>query len=62
MFSKDEKREVLKIGFGQKTLFGLLAFSLIFIGIAPMTISGFLLDASTVMLDSKAYVTMLVGG
>jgi len=62
MFSKGEKREPLQIGFGQKTLFVLLALALIIIGIAPMTISGFLLDAGSVMLDGKSYVTMLVGG
>ena len=62
MFSKGEKREPLKISLGQKTLFGLLALALIIIGIAPMTISGFLLDAGSMMLDGESYVTMLVGG
>lgn len=62
MFSKGEKREPLKIALRQKIVFALLAFSLILIGIAPMMISGFLLDAATVMLDGKSYVTMLVGG
>jgi len=62
MFEKGEKREALKIGSGQKVLFGLLALSLIIIGIAPMTISHFLLDAATVMLDAKTYIAMLVGG
>jgi len=62
MFEKGEKRELLKISLGEKTLFGLLALALIIIGIVPMTISGFLLDAGSVMLDAKSYVTMLVGG
>jgi formate hydrogenlyase subunit 3/multisubunit Na+/H+ antiporter MnhD subunit len=62
MFEKGEKREPLKIDLRQKTVFVILAFSLIFIGISPMTISHFLLDASSVMLDGKSYVTMLVGG
>ena len=62
MFGKGEKREPLKIALIQKIIFALLAFSLILIGIAPMMISGFLLDAATVMLDGKSYVTMLVGG
>ncbi|MEA3340219.1 MAG: proton-conducting transporter membrane subunit, partial [Chloroflexota bacterium] len=62
MFSKGEKREPLKIALRQKTVFALLAFSLILIGIAPMLISGFLLDAATVMLDSKSYVIMLIRG
>ncbi len=62
MFSKDEKREELKISFRQKVLFGFLASVLLLIGIVPMTISSFLLDASSVMLDSKSYITTLVGG
>jgi len=62
MFEKNEKREPLRISLSQKALFSLLAFSLILIGIAPMTISNFLLDAGSVMLDSKSYITMLVGG
>ena len=62
MFGKGEKREALKIGLRQKTLFALLAFSLILIGMVPMTISGFLLDAGSVMLDAKNYVALLVGG
>ena len=62
MFEKGEKREPLKIALRQKIVFALLAFSLILIGIAPMMISGFLLDAATVMLDGKSYITMLVGG
>ncbi len=62
MFSKDEKREELKISFRQKVLFGFLASVLLLIGIVPMTISSFLLDASSTMLDSKSYITALVGG
>jgi len=62
MFAKGEKRELLKIGLGEKTLFALLTFSLILIGIVPMLISGYLLDAASVMLDAKSYITLLVGG
>jgi len=62
MFSKDEKREELKISFRQKVLFGFLASVLLLIGIVPMTISNFLLDASSTMLDSKSYITALIGG
>jgi proton-translocating NADH-quinone oxidoreductase chain N len=62
MFEKGEKREALKIRLGQKVLFSLLALSLIIIGIAPMTVSGFLLDAGSVMLDATSYITMLAGG
>ncbi len=62
MFEKGEKRELLKITLGQKILFLFLALTLIVIGIAPMMISGFLLDAGSVMLDAKSYITLLVGG
>jgi len=62
MFEKGEKRELLKIGLGQKVLFSLLALALIIIGIVPMAISGFLLDAGSVMLDAGSYITLLVGG
>ena len=62
MFSQGKKREALKIGVRQKAVFALLAFSLVVIGILPMTISNFLLDAGSMMLDSKSYITMLVGG
>ena len=62
MFSKGKKRAPLQIDLRQKILFSFLALSLILIGIAPMMISGFLLDAGSVMLDGKSYVTMLVGG
>lgn len=62
MFSKNEKREPLTISLTHKALFTFLALSLIVIGIAPMMISHFLMEASTVMLDSKSYITMLVGG
>lgn len=62
MFIKGEKREPLKISVRQKSVFALLALSLILIGMAPMTISNFLLDAGSMMLDSKSYVTMLAGG
>ena len=62
MFEQAEKKEPLKISLGQKTLFGLLALALIIIGIVPMTISGFLLDAGSVMLDAGSYITLLAGG
>jgi len=35
---------------------------LIMIGIAPMMISNFLLDAAHVMIDSQNYINILVGG
>ncbi len=62
MFCKGEKKEPLQISFIKKALFSLLAFLLIIIGIVPMVISNFLLDASTIMLDNKSYINMLVGG
>jgi proton-translocating NADH-quinone oxidoreductase chain N len=61
MFSKGEKKEPMKIDFTQKLVFSLLAFLLVVVGLAPFLISGFLLEASSVMLDASSYVTNLVG-
>ncbi len=61
MFSKGEKKEVLTVSFTQKFVFTLLVFLLIIVGIAPFLISSFLHEASTIMLDSKSYIDMLVG-
>jgi len=61
MFSKGEKKEVLTVSFTQKFVFTLLALLLIIVGIAPFLISSFLHEASTIMLDSKSYIDMLVG-
>ncbi len=62
MFSKNEKRESLKISFTQKFVFILLAFLLIFIGLAPFTISAFLSESAMSMLDSFTYIINLTGG
>ena len=62
MFSKGKKREPLNISWMQKGIFLFLALLLVVVGIAPMTISAYLLDAGSVMLDAKSYVTLLVGG
>jgi formate hydrogenlyase subunit 3/multisubunit Na+/H+ antiporter MnhD subunit len=61
MFSKGKKREVLNIGSTQKVVFVLLAFLLIFIGIAPFMISNFLSDSANILLDAKSYSDMLGG-
>jgi len=61
MFSKGKKREVLNIGSTQKIVFVLLAFLLIFIGIAPFMISNFLGDSANILLDAKSYSDMLGG-
>ena len=62
MFSKEEKREPLHISLTQKAVFLFAALVLIMIGIAPMMISNFLLDAAHVMIDSQNYINILVGG
>ncbi len=62
MFSKGEKSKALEIGFVQKSVFTLLAFLLIAIGIAPFVISGFLAESASVMLDATGYITNLAGG
>jgi len=61
MFSKGEKKEPMKIDFTQKLVFSLLAFLLVVVGLAPFLISGFLLEASSVMLEASSYITNLVG-
>ncbi len=61
MFSKSEKKEKLSIGISQKIIFSLLAFLLIFVGILPMIISGFLFDGAGVLLDSTTYINSLIG-
>ncbi len=61
MFNKGERKEALTVSFTQKLVFTLLAFLLIIIGVAPFLISNFLHEASTIMLDSKSYINMLVG-
>jgi len=62
MFSRDEKSDSLSTTLPQKMVFIFLSLVLIVIGIVPVTISNFLLDAAQVMLDSQNYITVLVGG
>jgi proton-translocating NADH-quinone oxidoreductase chain N len=62
MFSKDEKKELLHISLTQKAVFLFATLVLIMIGIAPMIISNFLLDAAHAMIDSQNYINILVGG
>ena len=61
MFSKGEKKELLKISFTQKFVYVVLSFLLILIGMAPFIFSPFLSEAATVMLDSLTYITNLTG-
>jgi len=61
MFSKDEKKELLHISLIQKAAFLFATLVLIMIGIAPMIISNFLLDAAHAMIDSQNYINILVG-
>ncbi len=61
MFSKDKKKEPLKISFIQKFVFSLLVFLLVTIGVVPSIISNFLHEAALIMLDSKNYIDILVG-
>jgi len=62
MFSKGEKKEILKIDFTQKLVFSLLAFLLIIVGVAPFIFSEFLAQSAKSMLDSSTYILNLVGG
>ncbi len=61
LFAKGERREKLSLTFSQKSVFGILALALVVIGIAPWLISGFVHDASQVMLDSAAYLQAILG-
>ena len=62
MFAKGERGTALEIGFLQKSVFSILALSLIAIGIAPFLLSGFLAESASVMLDATNYITNLTGG
>lgn len=61
LFAKGERREQLSLTFSQKSVFGVLALALVVIGIAPWLISGFVHDASQVMLDSAGYLQAILG-
>ena len=61
LFAKGERREKLSLTFSQKSVFAILALALVVIGIAPWLISGFVHDASQVMLDSAAYLQAILG-
>jgi NADH:ubiquinone oxidoreductase subunit 2 (subunit N) len=62
MFSKGEKKPHLHVSFTQKLVLSFLAFLLLLIGLAPFLISGFLNKSAQLMLDSQAYINILVGG
>ena len=62
MFSKTQRKEVIKIDFTQKSVFVLLALLLVLIGIAPFLLSGYLNESATLMLDATNYISNLVGG
>jgi len=61
LFAKGERGERLPLTLLQKSVFGILALALIVIGIAPWLISGFIHDASQVMLDNTTYIQMILG-
>jgi len=61
LFAKGERRELLSLTLSQKCVFGILALALVVIGIAPWLISGFVDEASQVMLDSAAYLQAILG-
>jgi proton-translocating NADH-quinone oxidoreductase chain N len=60
MFAKEEKNAAISISFVQKTVFVLLSFFLVFIGIAPFLFSAFFGDAAGSMLDVQSYITQLM--
>jgi len=62
IFEKGDRKDEIKIDSTHKFIFSLLTFLILIVGIAPFVISGFLLDSANVMLDSIAYIAMLVKG
>ena len=62
MFSKTTKKAPLSIGLNHKILFSFLTFIILFVGIIPISISGFLLDGAYSMLDSVTYIQNLIKG
>ena len=62
MFSKDKERKPLEIGYTQRIVFTLLTYLILLIGMAPFVLSNFLHQSATILIDSKSYVDMLVGG
>lgn len=62
MFSKGSLREPLKLSFIQKFVLLFLVVLLFFIGSYPIAISEYINEASNAMLNSSAYVELLLGG
>lgn len=61
MFANDEKNPLIKVDMSQKFILSILAFLIILIGVAPFLFSGFLSEASMVMMDSAGYIKTLLG-
>lgn len=61
MFSKGEKKPLIKIDFTQKFVLSLLAFVLFLVGVAPFLISGFFNESANLMLDVTLYINSLMG-
>ncbi len=56
LFSKEHKRETVTISFTQKIVFIVLAFLILFIGLLPFSISNFLSQSASIMLNSTQYI------
>jgi len=56
LFSKEHKRETVTISFTQKIVFIVLAFLILFIGVLPFSISSFLSQSASIMLNSTQYI------
>jgi len=61
MLHKGEKKSAILLSFGQKSVFILLSFLLIFLGSAPFFFWTPLGEAAQVMLDAQAYIAQLLG-
>jgi multicomponent Na+:H+ antiporter subunit D len=60
LFSKEPKGERVLLTLSQKAVFITLALLLLIVGTLPWLFSGFINDASTVMLDNAAYIQALM--
>ena len=56
IFSKYEEKESINISFIQKGIFSLLALLLVIIGIFPISISNFLSESATILLNYTQYL------
>lgn len=60
MLSKENKKPLIDVSMIQKLVLSILAFLIIFIGVAPFIFSGLLMESAHGMLDSVGYTQMIM--